>query len=121
MTIGFTKMNCGVCGIDFFVPDIFYQERRQSNAGLPWHCPNGHSRQFRESDLDVARRERDRALQDQARLADELTGKERELRRIKKRISNGVCPCCKRHFSNMERHIKTQHPELLASNVVKIA
>lgn len=31
--------------------------------------------------------------------------------RLKNRIKNGVCPCCKRHFVNVERHMKSQHPE----------
>ncbi len=31
--------------------------------------------------------------------------------RIKNRIGNGVCPCCKRTFTNLARHMKGQHPD----------
>jgi len=31
--------------------------------------------------------------------------------RLKKRIACGVCPCCKRTFTNLARHISGQHPE----------
>lgn len=30
--------------------------------------------------------------------------------KIKKRIHNGVCPCCNRSFTNLERHMKSKHP-----------
>jgi len=31
--------------------------------------------------------------------------------KIKKRIHNGVCPCCNRSFKNLERHMKSKHPD----------
>lgn len=31
--------------------------------------------------------------------------------KLKRRITNGVCPCCKRHFSALQEHIKSKHPE----------
>ncbi len=31
--------------------------------------------------------------------------------RIKKRVANGVCPCCNRSFKDLARHMKGQHPE----------
>jgi len=30
--------------------------------------------------------------------------------KLKKRIHNGVCPCCTRTFANLQRHMKSQHP-----------
>lgn len=30
---------------------------------------------------------------------------------MKNRVANGVCPCCNRHFENLERHMKGQHPD----------
>lgn len=120
-----TVMCCGECGIEFHVPDHFYAERKKTGHG--WYCPNGHSRAFKESDADKFRRERDRAVQEQARLAEEnaekdrqLAKKEGEIKRFKKRASAGTCPCCSRTFSNMTRHMQTKHPELVAENVVKL-
>lgn len=34
--------------------------------------------------------------------------------RLRKRIEHGVCPHCKRHFENVERHVKSKHPKELA-------
>lgn len=33
------------------------------------------------------------------------------LAKQKKRIANGVCPCCTRSFTNLRRHMATMHPE----------
>lgn len=33
------------------------------------------------------------------------------LTKTKKRIANGVCPCCNRHFVNLERHMTGKHPD----------
>jgi hypothetical protein len=30
--------------------------------------------------------------------------------RIKRRVANGVCPCCKRTFQDLARHMAGQHP-----------
>ena len=38
-----------------------------------------------------------------------------KLRAQSERIKNGVCPCCKRHFTNLERHMHTKHPEFAAT------
>lgn len=31
--------------------------------------------------------------------------------KLKKRVSNGVCPCCNRYFANLHRHMTNQHPD----------
>ena len=31
--------------------------------------------------------------------------------KLKKRIANGVCPCCNRTFVNVQRHMATQHKD----------
>jgi len=33
-----------------------------------------------------------------------------ELTKLKKRVTNGVCPCCHRSFQNLRRHMATKHP-----------
>lgn len=42
----YSRMNCGQCGIVFFVPQAFYEDR--INDGDEWKCPNGHTRVFSE-------------------------------------------------------------------------
>lgn len=33
-----------------------------------------------------------------------------QLTKTRKRIANGVCPCCHRTFQNLARHMAGQHP-----------
>lgn len=83
------------------------------------HCPLGHKHvPGGESEADKIRRQlaAERARHDQTRAA--LGQAERCLiaekgakTKLKKRIANGMCPCCKRSFQNLGRHMKTQHPQ----------
>lgn len=121
MTRPFVDMCCGECGIEFKVPEHFYSERKETGKG--WFCPNGHSRVFRESDVHVLTRERDRLKQQMAQKDDELSAErnrrilaERDAQRIAdkaqraaKRTLAATCPCCNRSFANLARHLKTQH------------
>lgn len=102
-TITLERLCCGKCGITFAVPQLFVAERRADGGG--WHCPNGHERVFAEPEVDRLRRAltaakcetlRERQLREQA---------DRKLRRV----NRGVCPCCKRSFQNLARHMKTKH------------
>lgn len=117
-----TKLQCGSCGVEHSIPTAMYDTCRRE--GGFWHCPNGHSRGWKEgtekAELVVLRRERDRAIQEQARLADEVSAKEKDIARLKKRSAAGVCPCCTRTFTNMAKHMRTKHPEMIAPNVVKL-
>lgn len=114
----FTQMCCGECGIEFSVPTPFYTERL--NEGGNWHCPNGHTRVFRESRVDKLRRERDRLQQQLAAKDDEILHRDKRIKKLEKRAAAGACPCCHRTFANMARHMKHQHPEFVADNVVKL-
>jgi hypothetical protein len=37
-----------------------------------------------------------------------------KLARLRKRAKHGVCPCCKRTFQQLARHMKQKHPEFSA-------
>ncbi len=120
-----TTMCCGQCGIEFQVPDHFYKERRETGKG--WYCPNGHTRVFRETDLDKMRRERDNAVQQKVRAEQEAAHAElmrlkaeREMKRLKKRAAAGTCPCCNRTVIQMSRHMKTKHPEFVAEEITNV-
>lgn len=120
----FEMVQC-TCAVRYLIPSILNQQAKNRRGPAPGkhsiHCPNGHSWYYTgESDADKMRRERDRAVQKQARLAEEIASKEREIKRIKKRSAAGVCSCCNRTFTNMARHMKTKHPELLGDNVTKL-
>lgn len=51
---GFTLKVCGKCGVNFWIPDELEAECRKTGQG--WHCPNGHSRAYIESDADKYKR-----------------------------------------------------------------
>ncbi len=40
-----------------------------------------------------------------------LTAHKGHTTRLKNRIAAGVCPCCRRNFVNLGRHMSRQHPE----------
>jgi len=94
--------------------------RKGSSGG--WYCPNGHSRVFRESDAEKVRREMQQQLDQAASRLEfyrrevksqkrELTATKSRLTKTNKRISNGVCPVCRRNFVALGRHIRGQHPD----------
>ena len=115
------------CGITFAVPEWWKTKRREDKTW--WYCPNGHSQHF----PGKSETEKLRAQLDQARSSKDYwvgrTEQERErvrceershaatkghFTRAKNRIANGVCPCCKRTFKNVQRHMKSKHPEYAA-------
>lgn len=124
---GFTQLECFRCKVMFWLPDDLYRSSRRDEA-IFFYCPHGHRQHFPagETAETKLRRERDRLKQDQARLEDELR-RQRQLRdaaersasaykgqttRLKNRAKAGLCPCCNRHFDNLQRHIATKHPDI---------
>jgi hypothetical protein len=117
---------CATCGVIFALEDTYDECRRKDGRGF--YCPNGHSLSYKTTETDRLRKELDntkrrlesaqreanwqgqRALEN-ARSAAAYKG---HLTRIRRRIAAGVCPCCRRTFSNVERHIQGQHPEFVA-------
>jgi hypothetical protein len=111
-----------------------FKEERLKNRGPnnPFYCPNGHKQHYTgQSDADKERERADQ-LQRQLTAAEERAKRQHELReaaerqaaaargqvtRIKKRVGNGVCPCCNRTFSDLQRHMHTKHPEFKAEEV----
>jgi hypothetical protein len=113
----------GSCGIAFAVPQWWYEGKTKTHSWF--YCPNGHQQHFaEETDEEKFRRERDIARQQLARAEQEVTEAwnkvaktEKETKRLKKRVAIGVCPCCNRSVSQMERHMKTKHPEFVAAQI----
>jgi DNA repair exonuclease SbcCD ATPase subunit len=108
---------CYFCGCTFGMPKQFYDDRLNDHKGF--YCPNGHCQHFigkteaeklRDELRDVRVRnmelyeERDAAERSRRATKGQLT-------KLRKRIDNGVCPYCSRHFSNVQKHIATKHKE----------
>jgi hypothetical protein len=104
------------CGFLFMVPKPFDDRKRQTGADF-W-CPSCGSKlhygetenaalkrqvKFWEDSYHAERVERAAADQERRRLKGQMT-------KLKKRVSNGVCPCCNRSFANLRRHMATKHP-----------
>lgn len=118
VSVQMTDMECGECGIQFSVPETWRAHRQRT--GNSWYCPNGHSRVYRESDDEKARKnlaaEKQRHAQTLARLNDAEAAERKaqsEMKRMKKRAAAGVCPCCNRTFQSLQRHMISKHPEYI--------
>lgn len=115
------------CGLRHAVPSELqdFQDRQFDNGehqnGI--YCPLGHShihagdgeaarlaKQLEKANASAARVG---AMLDQEKASHRAT--KGQLTKARKRISNGVCPCCNRQFVNVERHMKTQHPDFGAT------
>lgn len=112
ITINTVSMQCGECGVFFWVTSEFHRERKENGKG--WFCPNGHSRVYRKSDVDELK---EQLLEERSKLASaqfELMAAEKKIKRIEKRVKNGMCPCCNRQFTQLARHMKSKHPDYAA-------
>lgn len=113
---------CATCAVWHTIPEIIYNSYRRE--GGFWHCPNGHQRGFRTGEEKLEqeriRQERDRLKQDAARLSEEISAErkradaaEKRIVHIRRRTAAGVCPCCNRTFVNVQRHMKSKHPNVV--------
>lgn len=123
------QTRCVNCDIGFAVPERWLANRRKTGETM-W-CPNGHQLSYAETEEDRLRKhlEAEQRRVIQANAARAAAERERQAAersasafkgqatRLRKRIGNGVCPCCNRHFSNVERHISNKHPEFADTEV----
>lgn len=104
----------------FAMSTEFYQKRR-ANTGTTFYCPAGHPQHYTgESDAaKIARlnqeiqRERQQHDQTKSRAKDaesKLDQAKRKASKLRKRASEGKCPCCQEKFNNLEQHMKSEHP-----------
>ena len=109
---------CGKCGIPIWLECHRAAACRKEGPAEIFYCPNGHARCFTEGkvqelekQLEKERQRREWAEQNlkTARAAEAIAwGK---FKAQSKRIKNGVCPCCRRNFTNLRRHMKSKHPD----------
>ena len=112
------------CGVTFAL-DADYVAARKSDHKT-WYCPNGHSRYYpaksKEEQLAdelaaarrIAENERTRRRQEQeaTRHAERRrAAAQGQVTKIKRRVGNGVCPCCSRSFTDLARHMASKHPD----------
>lgn len=122
-TLTLTEVVCCSC-FTHFAMDISLNSLRLHD-GNPFYCPNGHKQWYSESEVDKLKKANQRLKSDNAwysnrakRLQENLEETKRsraaikgQLTKTRKRIVNGVCPCCNRTFGNLAAHITTNHPD----------
>jgi uncharacterized protein with PIN domain len=111
---------CYSCGVEMaMVTDLAANRKRDHKT---FFCPNGHS-QFWPGESDVEKLQKQLASEKAARerseafaRAEAAEAKKRiavergKITKLKNRVGNGVCPCCNRSFTNLQRHMHTKHP-----------
>lgn len=108
---------CSKCAVVYAIPVRKYEKGRADKAG--WYCPNGHwqvpvgktpEQKLREQlNGQFDETARLRAERDQAKAS--AAAQKGVATKLKKRVHAGLCPHCNRHFKDLERHCKNQHPE----------
>lgn len=117
ITENYTTIACchDGCGLTFAVPESLWRQWRNDSTWW-WYCPNGHRQHYGDEASDRTKLKRaearERHLQDQLQAAEREAEQRRQtIIRERSRFANGVCPCCNRSFTNVRRHMKTQHPD----------
>lgn len=127
VTTNLVHIECGNCGVTFGMTRAFIDARKQDHR--TWYCPNGHERHY-PSESREGRLERELAAAQNAaerearwrRTAENRAEHERRsavaykghLTRTKRRLVNGVCPCCDHEVPDVAAHLADAHPDYLA-------
>jgi hypothetical protein len=114
-------LDCPSCGCLYALAKNVATDQRE--RGGQHYCPNGHSLSWKENDLARAREELERERRRSASLTSQLDQERAshvatrgQLTKIRNRIAKGVCPCCRRSFVNVGRHMATKHPDYAKAN-----
>lgn len=118
---------CFSCGVLFAMTEDMRNRRLEDKKNF--YCPNGHSQHYlgkteaeklaeklaaTEKQLEYARTAR-KSWQDQAEAAERRRVAQLGANtKLRKRVANGVCPCCKRSFADLHRHMTGQHPDFVS-------
>ena len=114
---------CYQCGVLFAMSGDFRGRRLDDHQDF--YCPAGHPQHYTgqneaerlREQLDAEKRRTlwytqayDQHTAEIRDLGNQLRAQKAAKSRILNRVQNGVCPHCRRHFMNVERHMATKHP-----------
>lgn len=120
----FRVVSCYSCGVRFGIDSRLYR-RVVTDAVGSIYCPTcGEKTCWRESDDQKRIKELERKLEWEAKEAarqkaarDEaeasLKATKGVVTRMKRRVSAGTCPCCKRTFKQLSAHMAMKHPDFV--------
>lgn len=104
------------CGVYFGVPVRIIEVRRKDGGNF--YCPNGHCLTFGDNELERLRKQAKQAEAARVAADDQRAAAEKSNRALKgvitrerRRVANGVCPCCSRSFADLRAHMAGQHPD----------
>lgn len=113
---------CYTCKCRMWIDDSLDEAAKRNRGAISFFYSYGHQQHYVQGETEETklRRERDRLQQQIAQRDDEIAAQGRKIKRLNKRASAGICPCCQRTFSNMAQHMKHQHPEFVAEGGAKV-
>lgn len=114
---------CCDCGVVFGIEANHQHHLRATGAWF--FCPNGHRQHYTETEAQKLRKQLEREqrrrenVEAYARSVQDQNDAERKahavtkgkLTKVRKRIAAGACPCCRRSFQDLRRHMAGQHPD----------
>lgn len=114
-TITLNLQECPNCGVVYGLSEDYENQRRQDHKRF--FCPNGHSLSYKqESREERLKRQLEATTRQLSRTQSRLGVTKRQkaaakgqLTKAKRRIANGVCPCCNRTFSDLAAHMHCKH------------
>lgn len=133
MDVTLSRVDCGSCGGVYAITERHHDWCRENSKS--WTCPYcGVGWGFNHDGSPLKKAQR--ALEEEKRRAAAAEGRARreqeraecalrsaaaykgQVTKVKKRVANGVCPCCNRHFENLHRHMQDQHPDWAPDELV---
>lgn len=126
ITIELIAEVCISCGVVFGLSE---QHKGQlKRTGATFYCPNGHGMVYGNTLEEQVKKLKKQLAEEQetaeywrrSTIAEEkdhnstkrrLSATKGVLTKTKKRVANGVCPCCSRTFKQLARHIRDKHPD----------
>lgn len=126
LSVEFGIETCCNCAVQYAIP--LQLQHALSNEGErfgeSFYCPNGHAQCYAgpseatklRQQLEAKQREAAQTaiqLKNVRDLNDKLTMRTTRAEKKLARVKNGVCPCCKRSFTALRRHMATKHPEFV--------
>ncbi len=119
--LAFVTEICPSCGIPFALEKTFWKNIKR--RGDTFYCPSGHAQAYRKSDIDILndklKAEAERAdwwKEEAERTARSLSATRGHVTRLKNRVASGQCPCCKKSFKSLSKHMANMHPEFVESD-----
>lgn len=131
VTTDLTTLTCPSCGGTFAISSEYVNEaKKEGHFKQCWTCPyckvnrgygkSGYEEEKERLQAQINSLSRDKQYAEERKAYYEKEAehfrKSRDgikgaLAKERKRVGNGVCPCCNRSFSNLQRHMKTKHPQ----------